>query len=178
MADLEDLVPVLGGLAWVSGQVFELEGRWAESMSEAAAVAHLGEHSRHHGWHAGLWRDALPDSPTLTAADHVIPPPGWSAAMALTAAGGPIDTGGEAARLAALYRAVVPRLSAMLEALDRRLAGPGDAAIRRVLGLVVRDVDNDLRGGSACLAATLRDEDAIGSASSATLGLDQAFRIT
>lgn len=178
MAALEDVVPVIGGLAWVSERLFEVEGRWAASMSEATAVTHLAEHSRHHGWHSGLWRDALPDSPVLAAADHVRAPAGWEPAMALTAEGGAIDVAGDAGRLAGLYRGLVPRLAGMLDDLDRTLAGPGDAAIRRVLGLVAHDVDNDLRGGSARLSATLRDDDAIGSASSATLGLDQAFRIT
>ena len=178
MADLEDLVPVIGGLAWVSERLFELEGRWAASMSDPAAVVHLAEHSRHHGWHSGLWRDTLPDSPALAAADHVVAPPGWTDAFASTAEGTGIDTAGDAGRLAALYRALVPRLAGLLSDLDTQLAGPGDTAVRRVLGLVTTDVDNDLRGGSAQLAATLRDDDAIGSASSATLGLDQAFRIT
>lgn len=178
MADLTDLVPVIGGLAWVSSQLFELEGRWAASMSEPTAVVHLAEHSRHHGWHAQLWRETLPDSPALAALDHVVAPAGWSAAVALTAEGGPIDTGGDAGRLAALYRGLVPRVAAMVDDLQRRLGGPGDAAIRRTIGLVVSDVDNDLRGGSARLAATLRDDEAIGSASSAIFALDQAFRIT
>ena len=177
MSDLEQLVPVLGGLSWVSARLFELEGRWAESMGETAAVVHLAEHSRHHGWHAGLWRDAMPDSPALASADHVIAPPGWADAVAATATPA-IDVGGDAARLAALYRGLVPRLAGALSDLDADLAGPGDAAIRRVLGHVVADVDTDLRGGSALLAATLRDDDAIGSASSTTLALDQAFRIT
>ena len=178
MADLENLVPVVGGLAWVSGRLFELEGRWAASMDEPAAVVHLAEHSRHHGWHAGLWRDALPDSPALAATDHVTAPARWDAAIALTADGGLLDGADDAGRLAALYRGLVPRLAGLLADLDHQLAGPGDRAIRRVLGLVTHDVDNDLRGGSAHLAATLRDDEAIGSASSATLGLDQAFRIT
>lgn len=178
MADLEDLVPVIGGLAWVSRQLFELEGRWAATMTDAIAVVHLAEHSRHHGWHSELWRDALPDSPALAAGDHVVAPAGWEDAMGLTAHGGAIDTAGDAGRLAALYRGLVPRLAGALADLESDLTGPGDAAIRRVLGLVEADVDNDLRGGSARLAATLRDDDAIGSASSATLGLDQAFRIT
>ena len=175
MTDLENLVPVLGGLAWVSGQLFELEGRWAESMNDTASVVHLAEHSRHHGWHAGLWRDALPDSPALRADEHVVAPAGWADAIAAT---GSIDAGGDAARLAALYRCLVPRLAATLDDLCHRLAGPGDAAIRRVLGHVMADVDSDLRGGSARLTATLRDDEAISSASSTTLALDQAFRIT
>lgn len=177
MADLENLVPMLGGLSWVSAQLFELEGRWAETMGDAAAVVHLAEHSRHHGWHAGLWRDAMPDSPALAAGDHVLAPAGWADAVA-AAAGPSIEGADDAARLAALYRGLVPRLAGALADLDRLLAGPGDAAIRRVLGHVLVDVDTDLRGGSALLAATLRDDDAIGSASSATLALDQAFRIT
>ena len=76
------------------------------------------------------------------------------------------------------FSAIRVALGVLDDDLDTQLAGPGDTAVRRVLGLVTTDVDNDLRGGSAQLAATLRDDDAIGSASSTTLALDQAFRIT
>ena len=174
MADLEDLVPVLGGLAWISGRLFELEGRWAETVTHPGAVMHLAEHSRHHGWHAGLWRDTLPDSPALAAADHVVAPAGWAEAFALA------DTTADhdAARLAVLYRALVPRLAGLLHGLRPRLDGPGDPAIHRTLGFVIADVDTDLRGGSAHLATTLGDQDGIEMAASATLALDQAFRIT
>ena len=178
MADLEDLVPALGGLSWISGRLFELEGRWAETMADPAAVLHLAEHSRHHGWHAQLWRDALPDSPALAAADHVVAPAGWAQALELTASGGELDAAGDAARLAALYRGLVPRLAGLLHGLGSRLDGPGDTAIARTLGFVVADVGNDLRGGSARLAATLGDDEGIEKAASATLALDQAFRIT
>ena len=49
MAELGALVPTLGGLSWISGALFELEGRWAEEMGDPAATVHLAEHSRHHG---------------------------------------------------------------------------------------------------------------------------------
>ncbi len=174
MADLEHLVPAIGGLAWIAGRLFELEGRWAEAMADPAAVLHLAEHSRHHGWHVELWQGTLPDSPALAAADHVRAPAGWAEAFDRAEA----TTDHDAARLACLYRVLVPRLAGLLGGLQAGLIGPGDAAIARTAGFVIADVDRDLRGGSARLAATLGDDEGIQMAASATLALDQAFRIT
>lgn len=172
MSDLERLSERIGLLSWIAGELFALEGEWAASMQSAAAVEHLAEHSRHHGWHATLWRDALPDSAVLDARRHVAASAGWAAATNAARATVP----GDPARLGVLYRGLVPRLVAELTALGGDLTGPAHAALRRTHGLVMPDVIADLSGGVTLLAATLGDQPAIESANRAVLALDQGFQ--
>ncbi len=179
MSSLDAASRRLGGLAWVSGELFAIEGRWAATMSDPAAVEHLATHSRHHGWHRTLWIDALPDSPALGATGHIGPPdPGWEAAVACLdeAHADPDAELDDAHRLAALYRGLVPRLLGLLADFGATLGGPGDGAIERVVGLAAQDVAADLHGGQRLLAATLGDLEAIEQAAATTKMLDQAFR--
>ena len=163
----------LGALAWVSRQLFEIEGRWAASMGEPAAVAHLATHSRHHGWHATLWTEALPDSPALRAASLVeAPSTEWVAAMAVAAGA---DEAPDATKLAILYRGLVPRARSLVAELEDAIQGPGSPQISRVIGLVCPDLAADAHGGHRLLEATLGDDKAIEMAVSAMKTLDQAF---
>lgn len=163
----------LGAVAWVAEQLFAIEGRWAASMTDPAAVVHLGTFSRHHGWHAQLWRDALPDSPALAAGETIQPPSaGWATAIGLA---GELDDGPDPARLAYLYRGLVPRAASLLAGLDDALSGPGDAQLVRTLGLVLPDVLTDAQRGHRLLETTLSDRQAVTTAISVTETLDQAF---
>ncbi|MGI9621875.1 MAG: hypothetical protein ACR2PK_03480 [Acidimicrobiales bacterium] len=174
MSSLVELTPRLGGLCWVSRSLFEIEGRWADTMGPARATIHLATSSRHHGWHATLWSDSLPDSPALDAESHIKPPsPGWqNSVAAIDAVAGDDDTG----RLAALYRVLVPRLMFEIAAVDRMLGGPADVHLARIVGLVSTDVTADLVGGLDLLTTTLGDSAAINRASVTSQALDQAFQ--
>lgn len=177
MTSLDELAPALGGLSWVSAELFALEGRWAAAMSADGAVVHLATHSRHYGWHASLWADALPDSVQLDSRRHIAPPhSGWAAALTLAERLDGDDPSGDARRLAFLYRGVVPRAASLLESLSGRLGGPADAAVARVLGHVRPDVVDDLVGGCALLESALRTAGSEEFANSVTTALDQAFR--
>lgn len=176
MSTIEQLAARLGALSWVSAELFAVEGRWAASMTSSAAVEHLATHSRHHGWHAQLLADALPDSPALGARRHVASPTaGWARAFD-TVAATTADAGTDSYRLSALYRCFVPRLVALMADLTSDLGDPGDAAVARIVAIVDLDVMADLRGGVRILATTLGDDEAVEVAASSTKALDQAFR--
>ena len=169
-----DLARLLGGLTWVAERLFVTEGQWADHLGDDAAVIHLATHSRHHGWHAGLWRDALPDSPALAAPSQVQPPSeGWSRAFDAADALAPAS---DAALLAALYRNLVPRYLVLVDDITGASHGPGDAHIARTRGLVRADVVDDLVGGLGRLEAAIADRDDIETAAATTQMLDQAFR--
>ncbi len=168
------LARLLGGLTWVAERLFVTEGQWADHLGADAAVVHLATHSRHHGWHAGLWRDALPDSPALDALSQVqSPAKGWSRAFDAAEALAPAP---DAALLAALYRNLVPRYLVLVDDIIDSYNGPGDAHVARATRLVRADVVDDLVGGIACLHAAIADRDDIETAASTTQMLDQAFR--
>ena len=176
MKTIEQLAVRVGALSWVSAELFAVQGRWAESMTSSAAVEHLATHSRHHGWHAQLWADALPDSPALNARRHVgAPTAGWARAFDIVAAT-TADAGTDSYRLSVLYRGFLPRLVALMADLTSDLGDPGDAAIARIAAIVDLDVVADFRGGVHILATTLGDDEAVKVAASSTEALDQAFR--
>ena len=164
----------LGALSWVSEQLFMIEGTWAHTMANPAAVVHLSTASRYHGAHVGLCRDALPDSPALDAQAHIGPPePGWEVAVA---AARELESSSDAARLSALYRSLVPRHLSLIDDLAGGLGGPGDTHIQRVLAIVRDDVVADADNGQRLLETTLGEDAASETAISAVKALDQAFR--
>ncbi len=167
---LDVLADRLGALAWISDALFVLQGRWAETMADDRTVEHLATASRHKGWHVELLVDLLPDSPALRGADRIVAPSGWEVAVLLGA-----DAVGDPARLAVLYRALVPRVVGQVARTRTCASGPGDATIARMLGFVATDLVNDLVTGSALLDAALVDEAAVRVAHEAVVGLDLAF---
>lgn len=167
---LDGLADRLGALAWISEALFGLQGRWAASMTDDAAAEHLATASRHKGWHVELFVDLLPDSPALHGPDRIVGPPGWTAALVVGA-----DAVDDPARLAVLYRALVPRLAGEVSRTRSAATGPGDTAIARALGFVAADLADDLVAGSALLDLALADDGAVRVAHEAVVGLDLAF---
>lgn len=135
-----------GALAWIATELFLLEGHWAPEVADDTFAAHLAEASRHHGWHADLWRGCLPDSAALDATARVVPPEGWGGAIAAARA-----MTSDAARATALARGLLPRLLVRLHRLHQQSAGPGDRTVRRVAGIVMADVQADWIGTQAAL---------------------------
>lgn len=138
--NIEELAARCGGLAWISSELFVLEGRWAPLVTDARFAGHLAEASRHHGWHAELWRSCLPDSPALDADARIVAPPGWAEPIA-SAAGATSDR--ERARVLGLE--LLPRLMVAIDDLAS-LDGPGDRAAARIAKIVAADVLADFLG--------------------------------
>ncbi len=150
-----------GAYRWVERRLFELTGAWAAQAAPPDARIHLDVVSGQHGWHAELWADRLP---ALDGADH----------DALTRPAGPIlrplldelarqqDT---VARLAGLYRVVVPRLIVTYDRHLRRATAAADAPAVRALRLVRRDEVEAWQAGEALVEQLLvRPEDAAAAA--------------
>lgn len=150
-----------GAYRWVERRLFELTGAWAAEATPPDARIHLDVVSRQHGWHAELWADRLP---VLDGTDH----------DALTRPAGPVlgplvaelaRQGGTVARLAALYRVVVPRLIVTYDRHLRRATAAADAPAVRALRLVRRDEVEAWQAGEALLEQLLvRPEDAASTA--------------
>lgn len=172
MIPLVELTHRLGGLAWVSRKLFAIEGQRAGGATNHGAV-HLSTHSRHHGWHAQLLAEAMPDSPALESAAHIVAPAaGWFAAVEFM---DKLDDDDTVAVLVGLYRHLVPRALSGTTRLLADLTDPGDAAMRRSLEFVLADQQTDLAGGVGLLTDALGTVESCSRAAEVGSALDSLF---
>ena len=151
----------LGAYRWVEQRLFELTGAWAAEATSPDVRIHLDVVSGQHAWHTQLWGDRLP---VLDGADH----------DALTRPAGPVlgplldqlaRRRGTLARLAGLYRVVVPRLIVTYDRHLGRATAAADGPAVRALRLVRRDEVEAWQAGEALLEQLLvRPEDAASAA--------------
>ena len=142
--DIEQLADACGGLAWISEQLFEIEGRLAAGLDGGAPLdartrALLARSSRRHGQHAQWWRAALPDSPALAGADRVRPPTeAWVRLLGRMEDAAPADA------LAALCEVALPQLVQMIEHLGQDLSPVSDGAVIRTARMVTADLAEEI----------------------------------
>ncbi|MCB0994767.1 MAG: hypothetical protein KDB21_06735 [Acidimicrobiales bacterium] len=136
-------------LAWLSARLFELIGGWAPQASDDRLVGAFAGQARRHGWHAELFTDQLPDSPSLAASTQPAPPGGgsggWQAALAAATELARSDV----QRALVVHDVLVPALVAELSRLDDIVAGSSDRdagrPVARVVRIVLDDVIDDWR---------------------------------
>jgi len=136
----------IGGHAWVEMRLFETLGRWSGVVDEPRARVVLASASRHHAWHAELWRGLLPGVPHLPPADLVAPGDG---AAAMVAALDDLDDAPTDQRVAYLVGVALPHVIERYTAHLDRTVPVTDAPVERVLSLALADLRADL----AALAA-------------------------
>jgi len=139
----------LGGLRWVEMRRFEILGAWVPSVPEPEVKLLLARHSIHHGWHAELLGDCLPATKDHDPQRLTVAP---SAALA-----GVLDTmAAEPRTLDRLVAAYQVLGSELIAAYDRHLDATNpasDAAVRRVLRLVLREQVDHVTEGLAAIEA-------------------------
>lgn len=146
-ANLAELAAAFGHHASVAASLFEIEGRWSTDESDPVVAVHLARNSRYHGWHSELWADLLPDSVLLSDLAVVSPPDSvWTEQLEAIAG---VD--GTVARLAHLYRSVVPRLIVATTCLADELSPISDAAAIRSAGFVAADLEAEQASGALLL---------------------------
>lgn len=180
MADVAETIEEsgerIGHHTWVEMRLFEIVGRWSGTVSEPRARDLLATQSYHHAWHAELWHGLLPALPHLASAELVAPGTSGDAIVAALAALGDVGEGdgdgdsddgdgdgeaGEAGgaggpdatltRLEALYGMALPALAdSYTEHLERTTAIT-DGPTRRVLHLVMSDLETDRAAGLALI---------------------------
>lgn len=138
--DIEQLAAACGGLAWISEQLFEIEGSLAAGLADgppldARTQALLACSSRRYGQHAQWWRASLPDSPVLAGADRVRPPTqAWSRLI------GYVEESAPAEAVTALYEVALPELIFVLGHLKDDLSPVSDGAFLRTVRMVSGDL--------------------------------------
>ena len=147
MTSIEDLASRLGRLRFVELRLFEVMGGWVGSTPEPQVKALLAEQCYHHAWHADLWADRFPqgyghDLAAATAAGgaHV---GGWLDELAALE--------GTVARLAGLYRVVLPRLALGYRRWRSEADRVSDGPLLRWLELVSTDETADWQQGERLL---------------------------
>lgn len=188
MLTLDETGRLVGGFAWVELRLFEVVGSWAPRAADAEVAAHLATQSRHHAAHAETWLAHRPVVAGRDADDLVGPPtPGAEAALAaltgLTGPAGPAPADGVLAEdgdgdgetpalpvvdgLAALYRALMPRLVASYAAHLDAVSPVADPALLRSLRSVTAEAVDDWATGERLLQALLPSATEVGQAAAA-----------
>jgi hypothetical protein len=140
---LEVTAGLVGGYRWIEQALFALLGSWAGDPSLPEVQVHLDAQSARHAWHAELWAEHLPRH----GVDPAPPTPAATVLAALAAlATGPEDTP-VPARLAGLYRAVLPRLVVTYQCHLAMTSAITDGPLIRSLRLVLADEIEDWHAG-------------------------------
>ena len=155
---LEDAARRAGHHRWTEMRFFELMGGWVPGVAEPEAKIHLHVAARHHGWHAGLWADQLPDADD--GVRRLTVPPGEGIRSLFEALRGP-DGAGTAEKLVAVYRVLLPHLVATYRSELDGASEVRDGPAIRVLRLVLRDEEEDWRRGELLVRSLLRSGDEI-----------------
>ena len=170
MTSIEDLASRLGRLRFVELRLFEVMGGWVGSTPEPQVKALLAEQCYHHAWHADLWADRFPqgyghDLAAATAAGgaHV---GGWLDDLAALE--------GTVARLAGLYRVVLPRLALGYRRWRSEADRVSDGPLLRWLELVSTDETADWQQGERLLQHLLVSPDSVEQAAAAQARIEAA----
>jgi hypothetical protein len=160
---LDESARRIGAFRWLEIRSFEILGAWVPTVAEPAVKLLLARHSAHHGWHAELLGDCLPSTKDHDPEVATAAPSAEVAAVLDTIA---VETG-TLERLVAVHQVLGPE---RIAAYDRHLdaANPAsDAALRRVLRIVLNDeVDHVTEGLTAIetLASGSGGSDAVAAA--------------
>jgi hypothetical protein len=154
---IEQAAARAGAWAWAEGRLYELVGAWAKAPGSARCKLYFDSASQHHAWRAQLWRDrlagrlvqahgeGLPQAPP-----GLLGPPSRPAEDAIEALAA---MSGDAARLSAYCRVVLPRVASAYRAWSTGCSA--DRPVARALSMALADVICDWQEGSAILVEVL-----------------------
>ncbi len=167
--DLSTRAHRVGQWVWLERTYFELLGRWAGTAHGAPSIVFLGEMSRRHGWHAGVFFERLPELATMPAEDLVTAP--GPATLSLLSAIDPAgheaasaaDAGPEVTvrRMVAAHRVLLPLLLAGYRDAMDSVSDVAEPSLRRWLDIVVRDDLDEWLRGEQLLRSLLVDSDVV-----------------
>jgi hypothetical protein len=150
----------IGRYRWIEMRLFEALGGWVTGVPELDAKALFATHSRHHGWHAELWRGLLPVLPTTdggqpgagTPTDDWAPLPSDEQLAAFAAAlTEPRAPGLTVEKLVGVYRVALPHTIATYTRHLRAASAVADGPTIRALRLVLSDELDHWRDGEMLL---------------------------
>ncbi len=153
---MKDSLEVVRQYAWFERSLFEIVGAWVVSVEEPAIRVCLHVSSRRHVLHAELWEDLF-GGLGWVAGDPVIPLPDSVLVDFMQHFRLP-DQDGTLERVVGLYRVVLPRLISTYSLHLEHSAQVADAAILRVLKLVLLEDHEEWHQGEMMLQSLLATE--------------------
>lgn len=149
--DLQAAARRAGAARWLDARLFEILGGWVARVPEPEVKIALATQASHHGWHAALWGERLPVLHDVDRASWVGPASATveQALDVLQQASGTLE------KLAAVHRALLPRLVAAHAGHLEAASPVADAPTIRTLRLVLRDEVEDQQGGERLLQRLL-----------------------
>jgi hypothetical protein len=151
---LDEAAARAGAFRWLEMRRFEILGAWVPSVAEPEVKLLLARHSVHHGWHAELLAGCLPATKDHDPDRSTAPPSSGVGDLLGELAG----ASGTLERLVAVYQVLGPEQLAVYDRFLDAANPASDAALRRVVRIVVQDqVDHVTEGLVAVetLAATV-----------------------
>ncbi|MGE0877154.1 MAG: hypothetical protein AB7L13_02535 [Acidimicrobiia bacterium] len=143
---IAETADAVAGYAYVAERSFAALGSWVPSTPDPSAKVVVAAHARAHAWYAGLWAEQLPAGfPRATTDTAGRFAPVFETLVTLR----PVD------RLAAFYRAVLPRTITAISAHAARCSPVADDTIARVLRIVRSDLLEQWAEGEAIVQVLL-----------------------
>ncbi len=157
----------IGRYCWVEQQVFGLLGGWAPEIPELDVKALVAEQAEHAGWRAQRWFELLPTAPP--GADALVGAPAGLTGLAQEARAVADGPGRTAEKLLVVHRVLLPRLVAAYTAHLDWAPFTSQASVRRMLGIALAELADDVRHGERLLQAVVGGP-VVGSVRAATVG--------
>lgn len=129
-------------------QLADTVGGWVGVVHDPAAKAVLARHARHHAFHAELWDSVVPVLHDVVVPDDPADDAGLAGVVAALGAGAD-----PAAQLHRMFSEALPALVAVYREWAAGTSVVADRPVMRVLDLVLRDEEFDLREGEAAARA-------------------------
>lgn len=160
-----------GAHQWLESRLFEVLGGWVADTEPVQLRLMFDRHSRHGAWRAAQWGERLPvladvDRAALGAPDD---PAVDAVVRDLTGLTEPV------ARLAGVYRVLLPRAWAAYHSHRQRAGDPSDSSTIRTLDIVSSDLAGDWREGEVALQELLAGEADVVLAGQTVAALERRF---
>ncbi len=150
---IEDLADRVGQYAWWERRLAAVLADWACDEPARGARLHFHVLGRQAEAHAFIWEVMLPDSPALTAAERVAPPPAWKDWSDTRISSLPSTF----ERLAVLNQALLPALVESLNDFSAELSSLSEGPELRHADLIGRDLRYFKGAGEGLMAGLLAE---------------------
>lgn len=136
---------------WLESKAFEISGAAVLSVVEPELKLMLNRHSLHHGWHAELWHNHIPETPAFNPTRQALAPSQNVEDFMATLAGTLDSDVSSATKLVGIYRVLLPYMVTSYNSWAYTVSPVSEAPMARSLRLVLQDKVHDWQEGEAAI---------------------------